>query len=111
MGGMEERTHDRCKAACFVMAGRAIDRPSPGLLRTAATCKYEHNCTDRLVFHQLESFFESRTHTSYHDLATTMNLMFDNTEEEDSGDRSDPGPATDRAGYRATPLHGSCPRG
>ena len=43
-----------------------------------------------LVFHKS---FESRTHTSYRDLATIMNLMFDNTEEEDSGDNTDPGPA------------------
>ena len=56
-----------------------------------------HHSMWGLVFHELKSFFESRTHTSYRDLATTMNLMFDNTEEEDSGDSSDPGPATEQA--------------
>ena len=70
-----------------------------------------HHSMWGLVFHELKSFFEFRTHTSYRDLATTMNLMFDNTEEEDSGDSSDPDPATEQASYRATPLDGSCPRG
>ena len=58
-----------------------------------------HHSMWGLVFHELKSFFESRTHThtSYRDLAATMNLMFDNTEKEDSGDSSDPGPATEQA--------------
>ena len=68
MGGMEERTHDRCKAACFVMAGRAIDRLSPGLLRTAATYEYEHCCTDTALVTYSASLYIGtvRVSTEFH---------------------------------------------
>ena len=64
-----------------------------------------HHSMWGLVFHELQSFFESKPYGAYQKLAAIMNLMFDLPDEEDPTDQpADPTDPTDPTDQPS--LHG-----
>lgn len=65
-----------------------------------------HHSMWGLIFNELKTFFESRTHASYRSLAATMGRMFCDTEEDRS--ECETSAAQDQAA-QPPPLDGCCP--